>query len=187
MIVGFAGLAGAGKNEAARALPFHQIGFADDIKEIVISIDPIISFHPVSGLIHLSELLKYESFELVKRNSPELRKILQEMGTTMRERNDEFWVDQVWSKISQRQLNDDFCITDVRFLNEISFIKREFMKPGFVIWIERPGVKQTSHASENSISALDCDGFVLNDGTVEKLHDKVQEEVAALQKRWQER
>lgn len=106
---------------------------------------------------------------------------------TMRERNDEFWVDQVWSKISQRQLNDDFCITDVRFLNEISFIKREFMKPGFVIWIERPGVKQTPHASENSISALDCDGFVLNDGTVEELHEKVRAEVEMLYQDWTER
>lgn len=187
MVIGFAGLAGAGKNEAAEALPYPQIGFADSIKEIVTSIDPIISFHPASGMIHLSELLKYETFELVKRYSPELRRLLQEMGMTMREINEEFWIDQVWAKISQHQFNDDFCITDVRFLNEISFIKREFMSPGFIIWIERPGVKQTAHASENSISAYDCDGFIRNEGTIEDLHEKVRAEVAILKKRWQER
>ena len=106
---------------------------------------------------------------------------------TMREINEEFWIDQVWAKISQHQFNDDFCITDVRFLNEISFIKREFMSPGFIIWIERPGVEQTAHASENSISAYDCDGFIRNEGTIEDLHEKVRAEVAILKKRWQER
>jgi dephospho-CoA kinase len=182
MIIGFAGLAGAGKNEAAKALPFPSVGFADAIKEIIISIDPCISFHQVSGMIHLSSLLKYEPFELIKRNSKELRRLLQELGITMRNINEEFWIDQVWAKISQHQFNNDFCITDVRFLNEISFIKREFMSPGYVIWVERPGVEQGTHASENSIKAEDCDGFVLNDGTIEDLHQKVRDEMFALHK-----
>ena len=184
MIVGFAGLAGAGKNEAAKALPFPQIGFADSIKEIVTSLDPVISFHPVSGLIHLSSLLKYEPFELVKRYSPELRRLLQELGMAMRERNDEYWIDQVWDKLRDRCDDNNACITDVRFLNEIDFVHE--MPPGFVIWIERPGVIQGSHPSENSITAEDCDGFVLNDGTIEELHEKVRLEVAILRKNWME-
>jgi hypothetical protein len=184
MIIGFAGLAGAGKNEAAKALPYTQIGFADAIKEMAVAIDPIISFHSVSGMIHLSSLLKYDSFEGLKRYSPELRRILRELGMSMRQRNEEFWIDQVYEKISKRQFDDDICITDVRFLNEISFIKREFMKPGFTIWIERPGVEQGAHASENSITALDCDGFVLNDGTIEQLHNKVRAEVEMLRQNW---
>lgn len=183
MIIGFAGLAGSGKNEAARALPFTSLGFADAIKDIVTKIDPVVSFHPASGQIHLSSLLRFESFELVKRYSPEVRRLLQELGMAMRERNEEFWVDQVWDRIVKERL-EDVCITDVRFLNEISFIKREFMTPGFTIWIERPGVKQTSHASENSISAHDCDGFIRNDGTVEELHDKVRAEVNMLRQNW---
>jgi hypothetical protein len=181
MIIGFAGLAGAGKNEAARALPYPSIGFADSIKDIITSIDPVISFHPVSGMIHLSNLLKYESFELVKRNSRELRRLLQELGMAMRNINEEFWVDQVWAQVSRSQFEDNACITDVRFLNEISFIKREFMFPGYTIWIERPGVEQGAHASENSITAEDCDGFVLNDGTIEQLHERVRAELLALQ------
>ena len=183
MIIGFAGLAGAGKNEAAKALPYTQIGFADAIKEMTIAIDPIISFHPVSGMIHLSSLLEYDSFEGLKRSSSELRRILQELGMSMRQRNEEFWIDQVWGRIVKEQL-EDVCVTDVRFLNEITFIKRECMPIGFTIWIERPGVIQSSHASENSITALDCDGFVLNDGTIEQLHSKVQEEVEMLRQNW---
>ena len=126
----------------------------------------------------------FDPFELIKRYSPELRRLLQETGMAMRELNEEFWIDQVWEKISQRQFDDGVCITDVRFLNEISFIKREFMKPGFVIWIERPGVEQGEHASENSISAHDCDGFIRNDGTVAELHDKVRKEVEMLRQNW---
>jgi len=181
MIIGFAGLAGAGKNEAAKALPFPSVGFADAIKEIVISIDPCISFHPASGMIHLSSLLKYEPFELIKRNSRELRRLLQELGMAMRNINEEHWIDHLWLEMDKKEIYD-FCVTDVRFKNEISFIKREFVSPGYVIWVERPGVEQGTHASENSITADDCDGFVLNDGTIEDLHQKVRDEMFALHK-----
>jgi len=180
MIIGFAGLAGAGKNEAAKALPYVSVGFADPIKEIVTSIDPCISYHPVSGMIHLSSLLKYEPFELIKRNSKELRRLLQELGMAMRKLNEEHWVDHLWLEMDSKHIYD-FCITDVRFKNEISFIKREFVSPGYVIWIERPGVEQGTHASETSIKAEDCDGFVLNDGTVQELHQRVRAELWALQ------
>jgi len=181
MIIGFAGLAGAGKNEAAKALPFPSVGFADAIKEIVISIDPCISFHQVSGMIHLSSLLKYEPFELIKRNSKELRRLLQELGMAMRNINEEHWINHLWLEMEEKGIYD-YCITDVRFKNEISFIKREFVSPGYVIWVERPGVEQGTHASENSITADDCDGFVLNDGTIEDLHQKVRDEMFALHK-----
>ena len=99
----------------------------------------------------------------------------------MRKINEEHWVDHLWLEMDSKGIYN-FCITDVRFKNEISFIKREFVSPGYVIWIERPGVEQGTHASENSIKAEDCDGFVLNDGTVEELRHKVRAELWALQK-----
>ena len=179
MILGFAGLAGAGKNEAARAFDYPQFGFADPIKEIVRNIDPCVSFHPSSGMIHLSDLLKYESFELVKRNSKELRRLLQEMGMAVRSINDELWIDLLALRTKNMQ---SLCITDVRFENEIQFIRHEYWTPGFVIWIDRPGLEQGDHASENSITAEDCDGYVLNNGSIELLHEAVRREAHALYK-----
>lgn len=186
MLIGFAGLAGAGKNEAANALPYETIAFADPLKNLVEKLDPFVSFHPASGMIRLSDLRKYESFELIKRYSPELRRLLQELGVNIRNLDPDFWVKALNAKIgewenedpawSPRGIMDHYCVPDVRFQNEVDYVKRD----GFVIWIERPGVEQGPHISENSVTAEDCDGYVLNDGTVEELHEKVRAELKAL-------
>jgi hypothetical protein len=177
MLVGFAGLAGAGKNEAAKALNRPQLAFADPIKALVTQIDPFISFHPASGAIRLSQLLELgESFELVKRNSTELRRLLQEIGVGIRNHDPEFWVNALDNGVRGAGL--DSVITDVRFLNEVEYVRSWW---GKTIWIERPGTEQGSHISENSISAEDCEGYVLNDGTIEELHEKVRAEVKALE------
>lgn len=176
MLIGFAGLAGAGKNEAANALPYKHIAFADPLKELVRQIDPYISFHPAGGPIRLSQLMDLgESFELVKRNSTELRRILQELGVSIRDISPNFWVDALDSANTDN-LSSTF-ITDVRFQNEVDYVRSWW---GKVIWIEKPGLEQGSHISENAITAEDCDGYVLNDGTIEELHEKVRAEIKAL-------
>lgn len=65
-------------------------------------------------------------------------------------------------------------IPDIRFPNELAFVKEE----GISIWVERKsaGIKgeHNSHASENSISRDDADIIVNNDTTLYDLNKAVE-------------
>lgn len=97
------------------------------------------------------------------------RSILQQVGTDkIRKINPDFWVNIVDETI--QILKHDyqyFLITDARFPNEIQYFKKQKYNV-LSLYIERPDLQsnlnneQLQHISENSMSASDCDLFIIN-------------------------
>ena len=173
MIVGFAGLAGSGKNEAARGLAYPSIAFADSLKEMILRLDPVL-YESDGKVVRLKEVVDQFGWDKSKREVPEVRRLLQELGMATRELSPDIFVDNLSSFIELwlAEGNKDLCITDVRFPNELENVR---WWGGKVIWIERPGVENLGGPTENSITAKDCDYIIINDGTVAQLHANVRD------------
>lgn len=147
--IGFTGLAGAGKNAAAELLMefgWEHMAFADPIKEIA-----------------------QFQFAWNQDKDAKGRRLLQELGSAGRNYKVNFWVDKARSRLMQVPR---VVWTDVRFQNEVDFIKEE--RKGLIIRIERVGLKTGSHESELGQSSLKgVDYTVQNDGTIQELQTKI--------------
>ena len=107
------------------------------------------------------------------------RKVLQYIGTDLfRDQlsvvlpgvKDDIWIKVVENKILQNP-DKKYVITDVRFANELEFIKRH---GGISIKVKRDTLKATdSHISESFIDELETDAVIKNNGTLEQLYDKL--------------
>ena len=147
-IIGFIGLAGSGKDTAAQALinnGYRRVAFADHIKF-------------VAGQC---------GWDGAKDERG--RKLLQDIGMALRAYDEDTWVNCVQDSNAFR-FNHNLVITDVRFLNEAKFVKRN---NGIVIRIVRPGQVAENHESELKQSEVPADYEVANDGSVEDLHTKI--------------
>jgi len=181
MIVGFAGLAGAGKNAAAEALSYPTFAFADALRQMLLRLDPVLYETHEGDAVRLKEVIERVGWDKAKREAPEVRRLLQELGMAARDISPYIFVDHLSATIDLSKATGDYerniSITDVRFPNE-----REMVRwwDGKIIWIERPGVENLGGPTENSITADDCDDFIVNDGTIKELHEKVRASVKVL-------
>jgi hypothetical protein len=121
MIIGFAGLIGAGKSTLAQGLAtklnvqephinsfYRRLSFADPIKECLASIN-----------------VTKES------NLPLYRKMAQFIGNTAREANPDHWINE-WLK--RKSTSTNVIVDDVRYLNEFKLIS----SLGLLIYVYRP-------------------------------------------------
>jgi dephospho-CoA kinase len=147
--IAFTGLAGAGKNAAAELLiefGWKPMAFADPIKEIA-----------------------QREFTWNQDKDAKGRRLLQELGSAGRAYKINFWVDRARSRMLQVPRA---VWTDVRFQNEVDFIKNE--RKGLVIRIVRNGLKAGTHESEAGQAALSgVDFTVENNGTILELHNQI--------------
>jgi dephospho-CoA kinase len=147
-IIGLIGLAGSGKDTAAIPLinnGYKRQAFADNIK-------------------YIAGMLGWDGAKDERG-----RKLLQDIGMAGRAYNEDVWVNCVQANSAFR-FNQQIVITDVRFLNEAKFVKRN---NGIVIRIVRPGLVTTNHESELKQSEVPADYEVANDGSIEDLHIKI--------------
>lgn len=136
------------------------------------------------------------------KKNPEVRRLLQVLGTEVgRDMIDpDVWVDIAVQKIRAHWAEGKkVVITAMRFPNELKMLQR---MGGLSIWIDRPaesrfkglesfegteipdkGVKADrlassaiqGHVSENSVSEKDFMTLIVNDGTLEKLYENVED------------
>ena len=94
-----------------------------------------------------------------------------QLSTIMPHINDNIWVDVVKRKIINKQKKDPaakFVITDVRFQNEIDFIKSI---GGQIIRIQRQSMQhEDSHSSEANIDLFEVHHEIENDKDVDHIH-----------------
>lgn len=158
-VVGFCGLAGSGKNEAANAVlnksDWFQVAFASAMKECA---------RVVFG------------WNGVKDQKG--RALLQEIGMAGRKYNPDVWIQHLSKEIALLQqeigFHSNFAITDVRFDNEAEFVKRDL--GGIIIRILNPNQakeKFHAHVSECEQWKIHSDYIIVNDGTKEDLHNNV--------------
>ena len=155
LVIGLTGYAGSGKDEAARLMMtnnrhvFARVSFADELKSTL------------------------RSLGWNGRKDEAGRLLLQDFGMFVRERvHPDAWIRQVANHIAVLQRDGyDIALTDVRFLNEIEFVRRL----GGEIWrINRPGVGPVNdHVSEREWTTVEPDRVIENDGDITQLRHRV--------------
>lgn len=187
-IIGIGHQARVGKDVAASALTrdlgFVRVGFADKLKELALSSDPIVTSSAMTtnvgaGRGRFTWAVSGLGWDEAKALYPEVRGYLQRLGTAARDVfGPDFWIDQVFAGIGD---DEDVVISDVRYRNEAERIQEE---GGIVIKIHRPGVAgvhHADHASEKDLADWDgWDAVVVNNSDVQSL----QAEVVRTVKEW---
>lgn len=182
MIVGLSGFAGSGKDAAAEALTsmgWRRDAFADRLREILFALNPIVHVelemrgNSVNAVAYrVAELVDEHGWDSVKRTYPEVRSLLQRLGTDAGRKvlGDSIWVDLV---LLEYDGTEPLVITDCRFRNEADAIRN---LGGLVIRINRPGVGPNTapdgsvHVSDVALDGYEFDHVINNNGTLEQLH-----------------
>lgn len=174
-LIGLTGAAGSGKDEAAKALVaqgWKRDAFADRMRRALLALNPIVDIDPQDNLTYtLSEIVTVFGWDRAKRETPEVRRLLQRFGTEAgREIHGvDCWVDALFADWDGETR---LVVTDVRFDNEASAIRSEH---GLIVHIIRPGVEPLpgDHASEAGVAVRPTDYVINNDGTIEQLHRSI--------------
>ena len=177
LIVGLTGYAGVGKDEAAKCLTrvgWERVSFADPLRKALYNLNPLLPGMQVDT-IRLQDVVDALGWEEAKRGYPEIRALLQRMGT---EAGRDIHGQNCWTRIAEQSmlqalLTSKSCIlTDVRFPNELALIKQH---GGIIIRIERPGVGPVnSHVSDQqAFDPSDIYATLTNDGSIDKLRGEL--------------
>lgn len=178
LIIGLAGYARSGKNEAAEALTQHgwkQAAFADKLREFLLAVDPVIPGPYGTGNLRLSILIRDVGWEYAKDQYPEVRALLQRTGTEAGRKllGSNVWVDALFKDFID---SPALVVTDVRFPNEAEAVTD---RGGVLIRIARPGVGPAKdkvgrvHESEIALDGWPFDHVLYNDRSVRDLHRKL--------------
>lgn len=173
-VIGFAGRKYNGKDTAAQVVEsspygYHKMNFSDPVKEIV---------GIMFGLTkeEMSDpILKQTKLDRWPFQTP--RELMQFIGNGIRETYPDMWV-QHWMRRKSDYAN--YVITDVRYHNEVKMVHDY---GGVVIKIKNPRIELdefSNNRSETESDNLQVDALVINDGTIEQLHEKVRKAVRAL-------
>ncbi|MGW8630572.1 deoxynucleotide monophosphate kinase family protein [Streptomyces sp. NPDC055793] len=178
LIIGLAGYARSGKNEAAEALVqygWRQAAYADKLREFLLAVDPVIPGPYGTGNLRLSILIRDVGWEYAKDHYPEVRALLQRTGTQAGRKlfGSNVWVDALFRDLAEAPA---LVITDCRFPNEAQAVAD---RGGVMIRVERPGVGPAKdkvgrvHESETALDGWRYDHTLINDGSVRDLHLKL--------------
>ena len=153
-ILGLIGPAGCGKDTVAGILAkygYERIASADTMKEDAMryfDIQPVELERYKNDKLNISYVNEFdETFNVGKFS---IRQFLQVYGMDMRYRfGDDYWIDRsVNSKISERGEDAKIVITDVRFQNEIDYIKSRNGSVAFISGRSKLTGKHKKHISE---------------------------------------
>lgn len=169
-LIGLTGLAGSGKDTVRGLLErFHGytgMAFADPLRGMLASLLQSAGHSPTWMVDR----------EMKEREIPNLgtsyRHLAQTLGTEWgRYIDPDLWVKIAASKITNTSPGGRHVISDVRFANEVAWIKNQ---GGLIIRIIRPGVEPVrSHVSESNVNDLDWDYTILNKGSIDDLRNAV--------------
>jgi hypothetical protein len=179
-LIGLIGKKRVGKDTfAAKLVADHgytRVALADPLREAALALDPIVGTFPLldNGLTRirewrLSDVIDSIGWEKAKDYCPEVRRILQRLGTeSIRAIDDEFWIKAAFAKIDAlRAEGKPVVVTDVRYPNEADAIRNA---TGYLVRITRdlPDSGDT-HASERAMDDYREHLRVPNNGDVEDL------------------
>jgi hypothetical protein len=180
MIIGLSGYARSGKDTIADILVkehgFVKLAFADPMREALRRINPFIEVNDIQHM-PLDQALRVYSWEDLKQESPDIRGLMQRIGTEM---GREMFGENIWVELAIKEANKykkPIVMSDTRFKNEAEAIRNS---GGFVVRVERPGVEAAnSHVSEHDLDGYEFDVTIQNTGTLEDLYTDVSEAVKA--------
>jgi len=174
MLIGLSGYARSGKDTVAEYLVenygFTRMAFADPMKEALRRLNPLVTFGGMPG-VSLAWAVEKSGWEVVKDESPEVRGLLQRLGTEVGRDmfGENFWVEYAIKKTVDIQ---NVVFSDVRFRNEADAIQQGWGQN----WrINRPG----SFAANDHVSETQMDGYgqfdtvITNEGSLEDLYAEI--------------
>lgn len=185
--ISICGKMNSGKNTVATLLSQHFpnkapfvpdmnkiVAFADPIKEIVMTMFPWADRDCLYGS---SDKRKYVIPNAFDNNGNPLtyRQALNDIGTNGRNYNKNNWINvfdsrlKYFSKPKDMYTTKVVICTDVRFINEFQYLKKEGF---FNLKLSRSNISLSNHATEteqDSISLNEFEGHIFNDGTIEDL------------------
>jgi hypothetical protein len=181
MIAGLTGLKNSGKDTIADFLVeyhgFTKVSFAGTLKRSVaelfnITLDEIEQWkNDPDCTVQIRRNYGGQTPGTQVESSMTFRYMLQRYGTEAHRNifGSNFWVEQLVAKL---RYGIDYVITDVRF-NDEAFAITEMS--GFIYEVYRPGLEPDGHASENGVDPQYITGTIRNTGTIEQLHNEVEE------------
>lgn len=177
--VGLIGAAGSGKDTVANILAhgwaYKRVAFADPVRMSLLNLDPLVPVPAYEGtLMRVSKLVGNLGWEDAKRRSPEIRALLQRLGTdVVRSMAPDLWVDQALATATDVDLGGQTPVfTDTRFQNEVDMIRNH---GGIIIRVVRTGSinEAAGHVSEQLHTTVDADRIIYNNSTLPLLADNV--------------
>lgn len=180
MIIGLVGYIGAGKGTVRDILvkehEYHGCAFADALKDAVAQIflwpRELLEGDTNNSRAFRERVDPWWSFKFGYEVTPRL--ILQKMGTEACRDNisDNIWITALEKRI---QGYDNVVISDVRFPNEIDFVRSA---GGIIVQVNRGGEpsdeeKLKMHISEKAWSNILPDAIVFNNGTIDSLRKDI--------------
>lgn len=180
MIIGLAGYARSGKDEAAKGLElfgFQRVAFADKLREFAYRLNPIVGAEGLAWgdnvrFVRLQTIIDLWGWNGYKETQygAEIRELLQRLGTECGRQliSDTIWID---AALGDSHIGYNVVVTDVRFPNEFDAIKE---RGGYVVRITRDGVgPANAHPSETALDGFDFDFVLDNNGTIAELHHRI--------------
>lgn len=174
-IIGLSGYAQSGKDTSASFLiedGYTRLAFADVLRDSVYRLNPIIHQNIDSSVVRVKDLVDAFGWDYVKVNYPEIRGLLQRMGTDV---GRVLFGENVWVDLAMKGIEEgkNYVITDVRFPNEFEAIKTA----GGQVWrITRQGTGPVNgHPSETALDGFEFDRVIENDGTLDELGEAVRD------------
>lgn len=173
-LVGLIGYARAGKDTLAAELVagygYRRIAFADPLREVALRLDPIIGPNDdVDYSDRLRGTVEAFGWEYTKTFFPEARRLLQNIGASLRDLIDE----NLWLDTAMRQVDSHagpVVVTDVRYPNEARAIRE---RGGILVRVVRRGnYPVNEHDSETALDHQVVDLIIRNGGTVDELREK---------------
>ncbi|MFI8452176.1 deoxynucleotide monophosphate kinase family protein [Streptomyces erythrochromogenes] len=172
--VAIIGRARSGKDSVGARLVnrygYTRLAFADQLKDMALEINPLV---PTSPGVHvrLHRLVMDVGWEYAKETYPEVRRILQHSGQTVRRYDRDFWVRALAERALECQfLGKPVVVTDVRYPNEADTLR----VMGFrLVRIVRPSLgdlPEDAHESETALEGYPVGVTILNNATLEDLY-----------------
>ncbi|MEU5149746.1 hypothetical protein AB0G42_21515 [Streptomyces yangpuensis] len=181
--VAFIGKARSGKDSAGGRLVKHwnytRVAFADPLKRMALQLNPYIPTVP-GVAVRLESLIADVGWEYAKDTYPEVRRTLQHAGQTVREMDEDFWLNIALRSIDAAAgWNMPVVVTDCRYPNEAKALQaRGFM----LVRIRRERsfadmtvaeAGQARHSSETALDDFPADQTIINSGTLFHLDTEV--------------
>ncbi|MFH9802805.1 hypothetical protein ACH4M0_11265 [Streptomyces albidoflavus] len=173
--IGLIGRAQSGKDTVGARLSqrygYQRVAFADQLKRAALRIDPLIVNH-IDVPERLSAIVGRVGWDTAKVMHPEIRRILQHVGQTVRELDSGFWIRHTYPALrAAERLNLPVVVTDVRYPNEAAAL-RDW---GFhLIRVTRPGTDTPgAHTSETALDDWRTSLTISNSGTLADLNNIV--------------
>lgn len=178
LLIGLTGAAGAGKDTVANHLTdrygFLQVALAEPLNDMLAAMLEHVEVD--YAVLHERALKERPLRQLLQLSPRELKQTLGDWGRTL--------APGLWLHIAQHRLgllpgqtavHDRIVVSDVRFVNEASWLR---MEGGVLVRVERPGAEPVRpHVSETeqqeAAFRAEVDFALHNDSTVGMLHERV--------------